>query len=106
MMESSENRSMRAGVIGLGMIGGGIATSLARSGRAPVVFDVRAEHAASLEGSPQQARSPAELASMVDVVFVVVVTGEQVQEVIHGSEGILEGASPGLVIAIVSTVPV
>lgn len=33
--------SIRVGVIGLGMIGGGIAISLVKSGRIPVVYDVK-----------------------------------------------------------------
>src|ERR1700761_1363740 len=46
------DRPLVAGVVGLGMIGGGVAVSLARSGRTPVVHDVRPEASDGLDGVP------------------------------------------------------
>lgn len=91
---------LRAGVVGLGMIGGGVATSLARSGRRPVVYDVRPE-AADLPGDPDLATSAGDLASRCDVVLVAVVTADQARTVI--SE-VVTGGRRGSVVVLLSTV--
>lgn len=93
----------RAGVIGLGMIGGGVAVSLSRRGRNPVVYDVRPE-AAELSGNPELAASPSDLASRTDVVLVAVATGEQARDVITGDDGLLAEAHSNLTIVLLSTV--
>jgi len=65
------NDELRAGVVGLGMIGGGVAVSLANSGRpAAAVYDVRPEAADGLEGVPAPVGSPAAVAKASDVVLV------------------------------------
>ncbi len=98
--------SLRAGVVGLGMIGGGVAVSLARSGRIPTVYDVRPDIAASLKGVPDQVATIAEVARESDVVFVAVVSADQAREVIGGKDGLAAGAHPGLVVVLLSTVSV
>lgn len=100
---SEQTTASRAGVVGLGMIGGGVAISLARRGRTPLVYDVRPE-AADLEGGPELAASPADVASRCDVVLVAVVTAEQAREVLGGASGLLAAARPGLTVALLSTV--
>src|SRR5947209_1315100 len=98
--------ALRAGVIGLGMIGGGVAVSLARRGRPPIVYDIRSDAADALEGVPGPVASSAEVGRNADVVFVAVVDAEQARSVMHGDRGLLEGAHPGLVIVLLSTVAV
>ena len=98
--------SLRAGVIGLGMIGGGVAVSLARRGRQPIVYDIRPEAADGLDGVPRPVASSAEVGRHADVVFVAVVDAEQARGVVLGEAGLLEGAHPGLVIVLLSTVAV
>ncbi|MCV7290732.1 NAD-binding protein [Mycolicibacterium wolinskyi] len=99
-------RAPRAGVIGLGMIGGGVAVSLARSGRTPLVYDIRPEAAADLDGVPATEASPAEVARESDVVLIAVVDADQVRAVLNGSDGLLAGAHPGLIVVLLSTVAV
>jgi 3-hydroxyisobutyrate dehydrogenase-like beta-hydroxyacid dehydrogenase len=101
-----EGSSLRAGVVGLGMIGGGVAVSLARSGRSPVVFDIRADAADDLEGVPAPLASATDVARRADVVFVAVVNADQARQVVAGHDGLLAGAHPGLVIVLLSTVAV
>jgi 3-hydroxyisobutyrate dehydrogenase-like beta-hydroxyacid dehydrogenase len=93
-------------VVGLGMIGGGVAVSLARRGRTPVVYDIRPEAADQLEGVPGPVASAADVARQADVVFVAVVNAEQARQVVLDPEGLLDGAHPGLVIVLLSTVAV
>lgn len=96
----------RAGVIGLGMIGGGVAVSLARSGRTPVVYDIRREAADVLPGVPAAVESPAEVARDSDVVLVAVVDAEQARNVLCADDGVLSAAHPGLIVVLLSTVAV
>jgi 3-hydroxyisobutyrate dehydrogenase-like beta-hydroxyacid dehydrogenase len=96
----------RAGVIGLGMIGGGVAVSLARRGRTPAVYDIRPDAADKLAGVPAPLGSPAEVASVSDVVLVAVVDADQARTVLSGPDGVLSGAHPGLVVVLLSTVAV
>lgn len=96
----------RAGVIGLGMIGGGVAVSLARSGRTPLVYDIRTSAADDLNGVPAAVTSPAAVARESDVVLVAVIDAEQVRDVLEGPDGLLAGANPGLIVVLLSTVAV
>lgn len=97
---------LRAGVIGLGEIGGGVAVSMARRGRVPNVFDVRTDVAAGLDGIPGQSDSIADLVRDSDVVLIAVVTADQVRDVLVGSGGMLAAAQPGLIVVVLSTVSI
>ena len=97
----------RVGVIGLGMIGGGVAVSLARSGRAPsAVYDVRPEASDGLEGVPAPLAGPAEVAAASDVLLIAVVDEAQARDVLTGEGGVLSAAHPDLVVILLSTVSV
>lgn len=96
----------RAGVIGLGMIGGGVAVSLARRGRIPMVYDIRSDAADGLPGVPAPAASPADVARASDVVLVAVVDADQARTVLCADDGVLAGAHPGLIVVLLSTVAV
>jgi 3-hydroxyisobutyrate dehydrogenase-like beta-hydroxyacid dehydrogenase len=96
----------RAGVVGLGMIGGGVAVSLARSGRIPAVFDIKPDTADRLEGVPSVLQTAAEVASVSDVIMIAVVDAEQARTVLGGEEGLLASAHPGMIVVLLSTVAV
>ncbi len=100
------DRPLVAGVVGLGMIGGGVAVSLARSGRTPVVHDVRREASDGLDGVPACVGSAAEVAAAADVVLVAVVDADQARAVLTGPGGLLASARPGQVVVLLSTVAV
>jgi 3-hydroxyisobutyrate dehydrogenase-like beta-hydroxyacid dehydrogenase len=102
----SPNDALRVGVVGLGTIGRGIATSLARRGRTPVVYDLRSDAAEGLLGSPSLLNSPAEVAAASDVVFIAVVDAHQVTDVVTGPNGLLSGAHPGVVYVVTATIAV
>jgi hypothetical protein len=57
----TNGKTLRAGVIGLGVIGSGVAVSLARRGRLPAVYDIRPDAADDLAGVPRPLGSPAEV---------------------------------------------
>ncbi|XHS00744.1 hypothetical protein ACFB49_23440 [Sphingomonas sp. DBB INV C78] len=95
---------MKAGVIGLGAIGSGVALCLARSGQLGAVYDIRPEAADGLDGVPAVAATPAAVAAAADVVVIAVVSAQQTVDVLTGPNGILAGAKPGLTVILVATV--
>ncbi|GLR68376.1 6-phosphogluconate dehydrogenase [Acidocella aquatica] len=95
---------IKAGVIGLGVIGSGVALCLARAGMLAAVYDVRKNAADELEGVPPVISSPRELAEKSDVVIIAVVSAEQTIDVLNGPDGVLAAARPDLNIVLVATV--
>lgn len=89
------------GVIGLGAIGDGVATSVQAAGLPLVVCDVRRE---ATEKYAEVAADPAELARRVDIVVVAVVNDAQVHAVLSGPNGALAAARPGTRVVVVSTI--
>ena len=93
------------GLIGLGAMGLGMATSLRRAGMAPHVFDVRAEVAQAFASEGGTAcSSAAELAAACDVVISVVVNAAQTESVLFGPQGCAAAMRPGSVFVMCSTV--
>jgi 3-hydroxyisobutyrate dehydrogenase len=94
----------RAGVIGLGVIGTGVALCLARAGLLEAVHDIRPEAANGLEGVPAVLASPAEVAKKCDTILIAVVSAQQTIDVLSGPAGILSQARPGLNVVLLATV--
>lgn len=98
---------MRLGFVGLGKIGSAMALQLAKADVELAVYDVRAEAMEPLVAAGAYAAgSCAEVAERSNAVGIAVVDDAQVETVVHGPGGLLEGASPGDVIAVSSTVRV
>ncbi len=92
------------GVIGLGAIGDGVASSVLRAGFPLVVCDVRAEATDRYQGRAHVAASPTELVRRADIVVVAVVNDAQVLTVLSGPGGGLAAAGPGTTFIVVSTI--
>lgn len=99
-------RDHSVGVVGVGAVGRGIATSIIRHHRYPALYDIRANATEGLAGEYLVCGSPAEVARLSKVVFIAVFDEHQVREAIVGTAGVLGGAEPGDVIVIISTVAV
>ncbi len=92
------------GVIGLGAIGDGVATSVLRQGLPLVVCDVRPEATEKYRDTAEVASSPADLVGRCDVVVVAVVNDEQVHAVLSGPDGGLAAGGAGTTVIVVSTI--
>lgn len=93
-----------AGVIGLGAIGGGVATCLARAGMLTAVNDLSPAIVERWPTIGQVTGSNAEVGRLADTVLIAVLSAEQVIEVLSGPEGVLSQARPGMNIVVLSTV--
>jgi 3-hydroxyisobutyrate dehydrogenase-like beta-hydroxyacid dehydrogenase/alkylhydroperoxidase/carboxymuconolactone decarboxylase family protein YurZ len=102
--QNSTGAALTAGVVGLGMIGGGVAVNLVRAGITTTVFDVREGASERLEGVPAQVPTLAAVAQASDVVMVAVVNAEQARTALIGRDGLLTAGRDGLVVVLLSTV--
>jgi 3-hydroxyisobutyrate dehydrogenase len=95
---------MKVGFIGLGKMGQGMARNLLKSGIELVVFDTNPEAVISLaEAGAERATSVADVARKVNVLFTSLPGPVQVEEVVFGTEGVLENMRAGLVLFDLST---
>jgi 3-hydroxyisobutyrate dehydrogenase-like beta-hydroxyacid dehydrogenase len=93
------------GILGLGKMGCPMAGHLVAKGFKVIAYDPLAEAQGKARASgARSAASAREVAQASDLVIIVVGFDSEVEEVIFGKEGVLEGARPGLVVALGSTV--
>jgi 2-hydroxy-3-oxopropionate reductase len=96
---------MKAGYIGLGIMGGAMARNMLKAGYEVVVHNrSRAKVDAIAKEGAIPAQSPKEVAEQVDVVFTNLPDTPDVEQVILGKNGILEGAREGLIVVDNSTI--
>jgi 2-hydroxy-3-oxopropionate reductase len=95
----------KIGYIGLGLMGKSMARNILRSGYPLVVFNRSrtAMDELAKEGA-QLASSPQEIAAQVDVVFTNLPDSSDVEQVVLGNNGIIEGAHKGLIFVDNSTI--
>jgi L-threonate 2-dehydrogenase len=93
------------GVIGLGAMGLGMATSLRRAGFLVHVCDVRtgAAQAFAAEGGVACA-TPADMAAACEVIVSVVVNAAQTEAVLFGEHGAAAAMTPGSLLVMCSTI--
>jgi L-threonate 2-dehydrogenase len=93
------------GVIGLGTMGGGVATSLLRAGFAVRVCDVRPDVLKSFASRGAVAcATPRELGAACDIVIVLVVNAEQTEQVLFGPDGAVPAMQRNSVVVMSVTV--
>jgi 3-hydroxyisobutyrate dehydrogenase len=93
-------------VIGLGQIGGGVAANLARRGARLAVCDVSEEACSLFVDRAEIMRSPADIATFADIVFIAVRTESEVLDVISGATGILSARRLPRAVVVISTISV
>ena len=95
----------RIGLIGLGIMGSPMARNLLKAGFPLIVWNrTRAKADALAKDGATVAPTPRELAQRVDVVVTMVRNSPDVEAVLFGKDGVMEGATPGLLCIDMSTI--
>ena len=93
------------GFVGLGDMGSGMSKNIIKSRFDVKGYDLSETRLAELEAAGgSRAASCKELGETCDTIFIMVLNGNQVKEVILGEDGILAGAQPGTTIIISATI--
>lgn len=96
---------MRAGVIGIGDMGSGLAKNLIAKGFTVTGHDLSdARMRAFTEMGGRPAGDTAAVGAAADAVFVMVMNGDQVREVILGESGLLRTMAPGGAVILSATI--
>ena len=96
---------MKLGFIGLGVMGRPMALNLMKHGHQMGVYARRPQSAAPLIAAGAVGyKTPAELAAACDVVFTVVTTSSDFEQVALGENGIIHGARAGSVVVDMETI--
>lgn len=96
---------LKVGYIGLGIMGKSMARNILHAGY-PLVVHNRSRKAVDelVNEGATPANSPAEVASKVDIVFTNLPDSPDVEAVVLGKNGVIEGAQPGMIFVDNSTI--
>jgi 3-hydroxyisobutyrate dehydrogenase len=93
------------GFIGIGEMGFPMVSNLLKSGYAVAAFDLRSEPLQAIEKKGARiAQSPQEVAQSSQIVICMVLTTDQVVNVLQGEKGVFWGAAPGTIVLIMATI--
>jgi 3-hydroxyisobutyrate dehydrogenase-like beta-hydroxyacid dehydrogenase len=97
--------AQKIGMIGIGMMGHGIASNLLKHGHSLVLLEHEGNQPliSLIADGASTAKTPAALASQVDVIILVVTGSPQVEAVLLGNEGVLTTLRPGTIVIDCST---
>jgi 3-hydroxyisobutyrate dehydrogenase len=95
----------RVGYVGLGIMGRGMAHNLLKAGFSLTVWNRTASRIEPLvEAGAKAGKSPADVAAQSDIVVICVSDTPDVEAVILGPDGILQGAKEGSLVIDCSTI--
>ncbi len=95
----------RIGFIGLGIMGRPMAINLLEAGYQVVILDVgRGAVMEVADHGAEKAYTPADVAAKTDVVITMLPDSPQVEEVVLGPKGVIEGVRPGMLFIDMSTI--
>ena len=96
---------MKIGFIGLGIMGKPMAKNLIKAGYDLIVYDINKEPMEELKAAgAETSASILELAKQSDVIITMLPNSPQVEEVVLGEGGVIEGAKPGSVVIDMSSI--
>ncbi|XP_076043947.1 3-hydroxyisobutyrate dehydrogenase, mitochondrial isoform X2 [Oratosquilla oratoria] len=102
---SVANAQARVGIIGLGNMGGPMASNLINKGHKVVVYDVNEEAVNQVQNvGAEKAASPAEIASKADRIITMLPNSQHVISCYAGEKGIFENVQPGTLLVDSSTI--
>jgi len=95
----------KIGFVGLGDMGIGLTKNLIKKGFELTGFDVRKERINELiQQGGKSAKNCREVGQNSDAVFVMVLNGQQVKNVVLGKDGLIEGLKRGTTIIVTATI--
>jgi 2-hydroxy-3-oxopropionate reductase len=96
----------RIGFVGLGIMGEPMARNLMEAGYELVLYNRTEEKAKELaqEGTAEVAAGPREVAENSDIIITMLPDSPQVEEVVAGEGGVLEGLGEGCLVVDMSTI--
>ncbi|MCP4614684.1 MAG: NAD(P)-dependent oxidoreductase [Planctomycetes bacterium] len=95
----------KVGIVGLGDMGSGMAKNIMKNGFSLTGFDLSETRMTELkEAGGTPAANCRQVAKNSDTIFVMVLNGNQVKQVVLGEGGLLEAAKPGTTIIISATI--
>ena len=96
---------MKAGVIGLGDMGSGLAKNLIQSGFTTTGFDLSDKRMKAFEAlGGHAAKNAGEVGASADAVFIMVMNGDQAKSIIFGEGGLTSTMSKGGLILLTATI--
>ena len=96
---------MRAGIIGIGDMGSGIAKNLMKAGFETAGWDIDSDRMAAFSDAGGFAcQHAAEVGGNADAVFIMVMNGDQVNEVVFGENGLVSTLKDGSAIILSATI--
>ncbi len=96
---------MKAAFIGLGTMGGPMALNLLKAGHDLKVHNRNRQKEEPLaEQGAQRAATPAEAASGAEVIITCLSDTPDVESIILGAQGVIDGAGPGAIVVDMSTI--
>lgn len=105
MLKNKERAKETIGIIGVGLMGHGIASNIVRNGYPLVLLDHPGNQPVDdlTAAGARKAGSPAQLASQVEVIILCVTGTPQVEDVLYSDLGLLGSIRPGTIIIDCST---
>lgn len=95
----------KIGFIGLGVMGKPMSKNLIKAGYSLMVYDINTQSVNELVlAGAEDGISPSNIGAHCDVVITMLPNSPQVEEVIAGKSGVLEGAKPGSVVIDMSSI--
>jgi len=99
------NKTTSIGFIGLGVMGKPMSLNLIRAGYQLTVYDIAEGPVNELvKAGAHKGTSPAHVAKLSEVIFTMLPDSLQVEEVVAGQQGILEGARQGSILIDMSSI--
>ncbi len=98
-------KDIKIGFIGLGIMGKPMAKNLLKAGYKLIVYDIAAAPVRELEAAgAESGASPADVAAKCGIIITMLPNSPHVREVVQGQNGVLEGASAGMILVDMSSI--
>ncbi len=95
----------QVGIVGLGDMGLAMAKNIIKNGHSLIGYDLRDERLQALQAlGGKAASSPREVGEQAEVVFIMVLNGSQVYQVVTAPDGLLQSMKAGSTIIVSATI--